>query len=38
MNTFKTHRDSGILHNRTAKKLADNENKKNFEVQPSKSQ
>ena len=32
----KTHRDSGILQSRTAKKLADNENKKNFEMQPSK--
>ena len=32
----KTRRDSRILHSRTAKKLADNKNKKNLEVQPSK--
>ena len=38
MNTFckKGHRDSRILHSRTAKILADNQNKKNVEVQPSK--
>ena len=35
---LKSHRDSRILHSRTAKKLADSENKKNFEVQPSQSQ
>ena len=32
----KTHRDSRIYTAGQLKKLADNENKKNFEVQPSK--
>ena len=31
MNTFKTHRDSRIVHSRKAKKLADNENNKKFD-------
>ena len=36
MTTFKTHRDSRILQSGTVKKLEDNENKTNFEVQPMK--
>ena len=36
MNTFKNSWYSSILHSRTVEKLADNENKNNFEVQPLK--